>query len=354
MRFILIGVLVLAVLVPAMVAAQSVATDSAGFILPQPQEPFGSASFRPSIGLERLGSLLGGRHLQSLDPLRFYVGFLIPNRADGQFHEIQAIGAPNFSLAGVRHQYPQRGIWTGISQKISYSDSLDLYLEGWYLLPIKSSGISKYSFSFNGTGHYARNWDSDATGGQFDMGVYWSWDPSWRLGPWTQIHGVRYDYYYRKLDNPDDFEGGPVPWPSTKSDKAELKSSALIPYIGIQFSNTNAYGTAFGRVLVSPLVIGRLSHKEQWHGGGGRTDTMSLAFDQSYFTEIQTEFSRFITKDIELGGFLRLGNLGTYGEAELESTLGSGASRTSSYTMNFRKLMYRFGIRFTASFTLPY
>jgi len=287
-------------------------------------------------------------------PPSFFVGIQVPNRHEGQFFEIESKGNTVLGLERIVHKYPQRGYWVAASEMVSYGKLFDVVAQGWYLIPENHKGSSTYQFAGSALPN-SRTWGrAGATNWMADVMVLWSWAPSWRDEGWSQINGFRYDYYSRRLRDPEDLGGfAQAVLPASSSDTVDLTANAFIPYIGIQFAARSSASTAVIAGLLGP-VFGTATHEETWQGGTGRIDRSRESYTRSFFFEIQTELALTVGRDVQLGYYSRMGLINGKGEGTLESDLGAGGSQSGAYSMNYRKITYIFGLSLTTAFGSPF
>lgn len=272
-----------------------------------------------------------------------FVGTLFPNRGDGQFHELEANGQALNGLISVRHKYPQRGIWLGLSETVKLPVDVDVVFEGWYLRPSRSEAVSRYQFTGVGGVGTSKDWGKVQADSWFvDAFMLFSWAEGWRAHGWSQINGVRIDVYGRTLEDPDRVDGF-VPLPITDSDRMEMSSSMVIPYIGMQVQRENSAYAATFRIIVSPFVIGGVHHEETWGGANGRREEGSITFNRGTFTELFIEAKRKPSDSVSIGGFMKFSAISAFGSGDLEGSLGGGATQTAGYDLIFRKIAYILG-----------
>jgi len=286
-----------------------------------------------------------------------YGAFTIHNRADGQFHEIpftrgSVLGITNSG----RHKYPARGGWAGVSERISLDSSLDIGLEGWAQLPSNQRCFSDYQFVGSGIPS-ARVWDkADSTWWYADAAVYFSWVPGWRIAGWSQVAGLRYDYFFKRLRDPGPFEGPvPAPFASNPSDTLEMTATWVTPYVGIEYRNDTELTVITLRFLAAPCALGTLEHEEHWLGADptGRKDEASFAFGQSWFFEGYCDGACHVTKDSTVGGFMKMSHIDATSKGDFKSTLGSGVQQSADSALVFRRLGYAFGVKVDLRFAMP-
>ena len=284
-----------------------------------------------------------------------YAGALIENNMH-VFHELEAEGAHLHGMSHARHYYPQHGYWFGLSDKIALNDRFGILLEGWALVPKETPTNSQYvidpfigDISDSGVG---RHWQPKTEGGFLDAAVFSSWIPGFCPRRFAYISGIRYDYYHRKLTNPESvtFQTSGV------SDELDVKVQTVVLYFGTQYHLSSAAGALTWRVLVSPFIFGNLKHKESF-GNGNFTDegTFEFPFKKSYWGELFVNYHQKVMDDLDAGLFLKMTSMSFHGaSSDLNTTYAGGNIESAPYSLTYRRIIYVFGASLNWAFAAPF
>lgn len=297
----------------------------------------------------------GTAHAQEFKPVwnasTVYAGAIVQNRGDGQFHEIAAQEFTVGGVKGVRHSYPQNGLWVGDRIEFSLFDGAwGFAYEGWLRIPTSNHTHSKYFGADDAVGAQ-RTWSTDTEGWYSDACVLFSWAPDWRIGGWSQINGFRWQRFEQTLHDPDPAFGSLIAAWESPNDRVDIRADYFIPYIGIQIENHDRLVGGLGRVIVSPIVFGSFFHREAFAGANLRMDEGTLTYSHGYFFEFMMEGDYRQTPDLRFGGFLKLSGLNLYGEGTVETTGQVAASGT--YDLVHRNLAYVGGLKAEYAFNTP-
>jgi hypothetical protein len=122
-----------------------------------------------------------------------YIGWM-ENR-EGTDLSADATGLVLLGAASLKHKYPERGLWLGLTASGCLSDSISFLASGWYLVPSNDNVLEVYNF-----GTLARNWD---TGLQ-----WWYVDGLFAMGKQlTLLAGLRFDRYSNEFKDPSNAAG---------------------------------------------------------------------------------------------------------------------------------------------------
>jgi len=191
-------------------------------------------------------------------------------------------------------------------------------------------------------------------GGYIDAAIYFSWVPGWRRAGWSQINGLRYDYYVRRLKNPDPLTLTPPnpPLVSSPSDVVEVNAGSWIPYVGLQTEFSIIGGHGRFRSLTG-LVFSHLNHTETWDAIARKDETALTSFSSSFFFETFIDYKWELPKHTDLGFFLKMGTIDEHAHGRFDSSVG-GAVQSASCNLYYRKITYVFGAEVSAAFDLPF
>jgi hypothetical protein len=331
-------------------AAQSTVPDHNHLITLKPDTSAVTSALAGCSGMDSLNLA------QGIGRSRFFAGGLIANRGPGQSLNIETKGGSLFGLESVLHDFPQRGGYLGISQTFYGGRGVDLVGEAWFLVP-EDTAVAHSNYRFTGgPGHLSsRSWqNTEAAGCYIDAAVLFSWVPGWRKAGWSQINGLRYDYYSRRLKNPGILNAPPSPLLiSSPSDVVEVNAGSWIPYIGLQSEYNGSGGRGTFRSLVG-IVISQLSHKETW-GAIARKDELSITGNgSSFFFEIFGDYTWHLSRHTDLGFFVKGYTIDEHADGHLESSVGGGAVEGISCNLYYRKILYVFGAELSTAFDLPF
>jgi len=324
-------------------AADSYAfSDSTTSISPnlvQPSFPFQQSSCaRPERGM-RIGAPV------------LYAGFLIPNRnLHGQFFAVESAGTAVAGLEYADHRYPQQGFWAGVYETIAFGNptDIDLVLQGWCMIPSSVDASTRYRFTGNAF-ESGTTWKCNSTGYVLDASILFSWE---RTRPeFSQIAGVRYDHYSRRLCDPVHVPVGVVPWPASANDTVEAEVNTWAPYIGLQATYGYSDGVGFIRLVGAPIVFGSLSYDEFWRGGAGQRVGSTFAIRKGLFMEFLGSYQRNISDSASIGFFLKMDSISGYGSGNFDVTPAAGQS--ASYRLTYRQLSYILGANLSVRFQIP-
>jgi hypothetical protein len=307
-----------------------------------------------------VSSLCNDPDFQSLNATPFgtpsvYAGALIENNMH-VFHELEAEGAHLHGMSHARHYYPQHGYWFGLSEKIALNDRFGILLEGWALVPKETPTHSQYvidpfigDIADSGVG---RHWQPKTEGGFLDAAVFSSWVPGFCSRRFAYISGIRYDYYHRKLTNPESvkFQTSGV------SDELDVKVQTVVLYFGTQYHQSSAVGALTWRVLVSPFIFGNLKHKESF-GNGNFTDegTFEFPFKKIYWGELFVNYHQKVMNDLDAGLFLKMTSMSLHGaSSDLNTTYAGGNIESAPYSLTYRRIIYVFGVSLNWAFATPF
>ena len=315
-------------------------------------EPFGT----PGAYARADGSCGFDQSMGSADT-SIYGAITIPNRADGQFHEIAVDSGSVFGITtSGRHKYPARGGWAGISQRISLGSSLDLGLEGWAQIPSKQRCFSDYEF-VGSDKRFQRIWSrADSMWWYADAALYFcvgSWMEKCRMVP-NSRPALR--LLFQTHEGSWAFSGFVHPIPFKPIRHIGTDGNWVTPYLGIEYRSDTGLTVMTLRFLSAPFALGTLQHEENWLGADptGRKDEASFTFKNSWFFEGYCEGLCNVTKDSAVGGFVKMTHIDATSKSNFKSTLGSGVHESADSTLVFRRLGYAFGAKVDFRFALPF
>ncbi len=288
--------------------------------------------------------------LPFLDPTKFYAGYLVENGAH-VFHELRNTGTALNNLQAVKHWYPEDGIFLGASQTARPYEEIALALEGWWLLSFEREARSKYVYPWSApetesTG-VTRRWDTKTTGWFIDGSIHFSWMPGAVKNGFSQINGLRYDYYAKSFEmNFNEFV-----FDSGTDDEMNVEISMLIPYMGAQYCMRGSNYEFVTRGIASPVVYGSIHYGETF-GGGGYRDEGTWTFDRwkGFWAELFGSYDRRVSDRVSLGGFLKMTTMSLYASDDLETETVGGGTTGAEYDLIYRRLIYLVGGHAKVSF----
>jgi hypothetical protein len=288
-------------------------------------------------GLPSFGGFLGGpsgcgEKLGPSSNLELYVGWM--EDRNGTSINVDTTGIFLGGVGSVRHQFANRGLWLGLSDTISLSDSLSFIASGWYLVPSNSNSLEQYN------GNVARRtWDTDArwwyVDGLFAVGL---------PGGFNILAGLRYDYYTIRFKNPFDVAGVA----SFPSDTADATSEGWIPLIGAQYSQSGSAGSLVVRAVGVPTLLGNIRYNQTFQGFA-RAEARGN-YDNGYFLEFFAEYSKSFGPG-SVGVFGRWN--GTQGNSNVDFQI-LGFAGNETWRLSVHRNAWTVGGSFSLNFTLPY
>lgn len=281
----------------------------------------------------------------------FYGGFLIPNRnLHGQFFTVESAGTSIAGLEYADHRYPERGLWVGLYETIAVTRPADIefVLQAWCMVPSSVAASTRYRFSGNSL-ESGVSWRCSATAYSLDASMLFSWQKE--RPEFSQIFGVRYDHYSRRLSDPEHVPVGVVPWPASANDTVELGVNTWAPYIGLQMCYAYSDSVAFFRLIGAPIVFGSVAYDEFWRGGAGQHVGSTFAISKGLFAEFFGSVQTHVSDSASVGFFLKMDSVSAYGSGDLDVDPPTGQS--APYRLTYRQLKYLFGVNFALRFRTP-
>ncbi|MCA1961453.1 MAG: hypothetical protein LDL33_11730 [Desulfomonile sp.] len=281
-----------------------------------------------------------------------YAGYLIPNRnLHGQFFTVESAGTAVAALEYADHRYPQHGYWAGLYETISFGRpaDIDMVLQAWCMIPSSVPASTRYRFTGN-VFESGTTWNCTSTGYSLDASVQFSWE---RTRPeFSQIAGVRYDHYSRRLSDAVHVPIGVVPWPASPRDTVEVEVDTWAPYIGLQVYYGYPDSVGFIRLVGAPIVVGSFAYDEFWRGGAGQRVGSTFAIRQGLFMEFLGSYRKHISDSASIGFFLKMDSVSGYGSGNLDVTPAAG--QNASYRLTYRQLNYIIGANLSVRFQIPF
>jgi hypothetical protein len=280
-----------------------------------------------------------------------YSGYIVENGAH-VFHELENKGTPLHNLAHTKYYYPQEGFFVGLSNRAAIGKYADVMLEGWLLIPIETKARSHYveagsQQDISDTGS-RRKWYPKTVGWFLDASVFYCINPDWFANGFSQVLGIRYDYYSRVMEQ-GKVQQLPI---AGNNDRFEANLVTLVPYIGIEYRKRGLRYAITGRLLGSPLIWSRLNHLETF---GNIRDEGSFDFDAigGYWGELFLQLDLRSSEATSLGGFVKMSGMSQFGDSFLTSTQGAGATQRVNFDITYRRLIYIVGLNAALSFWSP-
>jgi hypothetical protein len=291
-------------------------------------------------GLPSFGGLLGGpsgcgEKLSPGSNLEFYVGWM--DDRTGTSINVDTTGITIGGASSLRHNFPNRGLWLGLSDTVVLSDRLSFIASGWYLVPSNSNSLEQYDGNFANT--LSRTWDTDArwwyVDGLFAVGL---------PGGFNFLAGLRYDSYNVRFKNP--FNVNNVI--SLPSDTADAISEGWIPLIGAQYSQSSSAGSLVVRAVGVPTLVGNIKYNQTLQGRG-RAEARGN-YDNGWFLELFAEYSKSFGPG-SVGVFGRWN--GTQGNSNVDFQI-LGFAGNETWRLSVHRNAWTVGGSFSLNFTLPY
>jgi hypothetical protein len=219
----------------------------------------------------------------------------------------------------VKHKYPERGLWLGLTASGCLSDSISFIGSGWYLVPSKDNEIEVFNF-----GTASRNFDTDLQ--------WWYVDGLFAVGKQLSLlAGFRFDRYSNKFKNPSNAIGvGTNP-----NDTADVNSDGWIPLVGTQYAYSDATTNLTVRAVGFPVLLGTVKYRESF--GGATALEGKGNWTRGYFLEIFGEYAKKF-------GPGNIGVFGRFNATEGKSSANFDAPGVSSgYDISLRRLTWTVG-----------
>jgi hypothetical protein len=273
-------------------------------------------------------------------PLTFYVGW-----GDDRIGTAFGESARDVSLGGTSNprnwQYPNRGLWVGMTGATHIADRLGILLSGWYLVP---SNRSAEEVARNGGG--GKSWETKNK---------WYWleaalNVDFSAG--SVVGGLRYDYNTTSFSNPFNVWG----FNPSNAPEADFTFDTFIPFLGVQTGFSNSNGNLAVRVIGFPALFGTVKYQETnlaFAGPNFARIEGSGNYRNGYFLEVFAEYSRRMMGSGQIGVFGRWNAMHGESVFDLEGALPGSAPSTASTNLALDRQNWTFGANFSLEFNLP-
>lgn len=248
---------------------------------------------------------------------RVYVGWMDVDRGG-------SLSWGNYRLAPVTDTdmaltYSLRGLWLGLSERITLSDELECNLEGWYLIPSEAGGW--LAIELEGFGPWDRPWWTTRT-------HWYVLDGSlgYRLtGSTSILAGFRYDYstiYFTNTVNQPLIPGNP-------NDEADIRVSAFLPYCGLETRLGGRNFNITSRIIGFPWMTATFkiledSDNQTSYPGEFYAADSTVSSNRGYFLEAFLDCGSRVFRDVSLHLFVKAGLFRGYGKGSIEGIAGIG------------------------------
>ncbi len=239
-----------------------------------------------------------------------------------------------------RFDFRNHGLWLGLSEELWLFDRCGVLLSGWWLVP--TFGNTRESL---GSDAGKKDWD--------DTNRWWYVDGALALnfgGCGSLLGGFRYDYNTATFTNPHDVVG----FNPTSLLQADVITSNLIPYIGIQTAFRSPKSSVTARIIGFPTVGGWLKYSETnvafADAGTQARIEGSRTYSSGYFLETLLEGSCKPFGDAEIGGFLKWTGLHTRGTFNATGALAPALGSNADFDYNFYRQIWVVGGKIALAF----
>jgi hypothetical protein len=290
-------------------------------------------------GLPSLGGFLGGPTgcgetvLAKSGTLSVYAGWM--EDREGTRFTVDGGNADVFGVVSVQQQYPNRGLWLGISDSVGLGDALSFIASSWYLVP--SSVPSRQDIVQLGASS-SRSWQTDNR--------WWFADGLVALGGpggLSALAGLRYDYFTTRFKKPYDTDFG---GPDASSD---VISTTWIPLFGAQYQYASPSSSLIVRAVGTPVIFGYLKYLDS-DGVGFRLEERGR-WSRGYFLEFFGEYSKNVGPG-SLGVFARW-NLAEGRSTNANVEIEPRFAPTATYNLSLNRLSWTLGGSLSLDFNLP-
>jgi len=250
---------------------------------------FGCSDVGSSGGLPILGKLLGKKKKAVScyeDPprgpgLAFYVGYL--DNAGGVDFGLNAVGVGVRTAHSVELQYPISGVLLAGSGAIPVTKRLDILVNGSWLVPSGGDKMREWTRDANGNITSDVNWDTKNQ--WWNAGAAATFNVT---GPFSVIGGILFDSFTTNFSNPPEQNNMRL----LVSDEADLRISAVIPYMGGLLTQGSPAGSLTIGMIGFPFLFGHAEFAQSMNESPwSRSAEISGPIYSGYFFEIFTETS---------------------------------------------------------------
>ncbi len=270
----------------------------------------------------------------------FYIGWGEDQRPSTFELEPTGAGLLGGVAAPRRFDFRNHGLWLGVSEELWLFDRIGMLLNAWWLIPRNGDASETIPTIFA-----SRDWD--------DTNKWWWVDGALGLnlgGCGTLLGGFRYDYNTAKFTNPHDVFG----LNPTANLQADLTTSNLIPYVGIQAAFRSARSSVTARIIGFPTVAGWLKYSETTVDLANAADQAriegSRSYSAGYFVETLLEGSFRPGGGPEIGAFFKWTGLHARGTFNATGALVPAAGTNAGFDYNFYRQTWVFGGKFALAF----
>ncbi len=241
---------------------------------------------------------------QSRGGLSFYAGYMDYGKGFNLAVDPTTDGyGPLILLESWQQNYPLRGLWLSLAADLPLTAGLGVTLSGSYLFP---SVVSSEEFVYWAFARGSRTWSTSTQWCTLDAaGTYRASEATQLLG------GVRYDAFATKFFNPSNT----VNLAALSTDEADVRITAVMPYVGVAVAQGSNEGMAKARLLGFPLVPGEARYGETYGigPGAGSRNEVKGSLNRGYFLELSAEAVRGYNS-----GRMAFGVFGKYHHVKLQ------------------------------------
>lgn len=229
------------------------------------------------------------------------------------------------------------GVWLGLAQTAQLSHYLGVQTSGWILIPTGGGGDEEIYNA--GVLTPTRTWS---------LSRQWGWlEGDLLVGSWkgfAAIAGFRWDYHSIRFKDPRTV----APAALNASEIADVTSSAYLPLLGGQYSQSTSGNIVLLRLVFWPWPFGNLRYSETLQGARLCSDA---DYGSGYFAEVLAEYSRRMGTMGDLGAFARFSAM--HGEVQ-NVNLSYGGLGRPGYSLGFNRIAWTLGGTLTLNFSMPF
>ncbi len=259
--------------------------------------------------------------------------------AGGTAFELSTRGIALLGVTELRHSYPNRGVWLGLTLPFDPGSRLGIYASAW-------------SFLRTGNVNSRETYDNaDALSREWQERPYWTIIEGLAIlrccYGFNILGGFRYDHYDITLKNPVN----PTIGLSLPTDQADLNVRNYIPLIGTQYENRSYLGTILFRAVGFPALGGDVKYLEPFAGLQAIQGTGN--YRRGYFFELFMEYTKKFAPG-QLGLFARWNEFHAQSTLSVNALAGGGVVGAQNYDFSFNRSSWTLGGSVNLAFNLPY
>lgn len=268
---------------------------------------------------------------------RVYVGGSA-DYAGGTAFALSTQGIPLLGISELQHNYPNRGVWVGLTLPFDPGPQFGIYLSAWSFL---RTGNVNSRETYNNANFFSREWQ---------VQPYWTILEALgilRCGyGFNIVGGFRYDHYDFTLRNPVN------PFvPSLTTDETDLSIRNYIPLIGTQYENHSYLGSLVFRAVGFPVLGGDVQYQEPFGGVFALRGTGN--YRRGYFAELFMEYTKKFGPS-QLGLFARWNDFHAQSTLNVNALVGGAVFGTQNFDFSFNRSSWTLGGSVNLAFNLPY